>query len=335
MGIRDKLEAKNRGGGIATELLERGATRAAPPARAPGARTAPGQLMEAMLSADEETQALREKVEQLEGAHPVVRLNSREVRPSRFANRHAASFETQAFREFRDEIQSAGGNIEAIQVRRLEKEEVDGAKYEIAFGHRRHRACLELELPVLAIVVQCSDIELFAAMDRENRGRQDLSPWEAGKHWQRALDMGLWKSQNEMAAHLGLDKSLISRARLLAGLPDEVVAAFPSPLDLVYRWADPLNVAIEKSRENVLRRALELAGEAPKLGAEEVFKALTGTAAKPRKTHQEMRVDGERVGTITAQSDRVTVSFGKGVLPSKRIRELCGVLEDFLAKPDK
>ncbi|MBK9363084.1 MAG: hypothetical protein IPM99_19260 [Rubrivivax sp.] len=81
----------------------------------------------------------------------------------------------------------------------------------MVFGHRRHRACLELGLPVQAMVVDMYDQQLFEAMERENRARKNLSAWEQGTMYRRALDEGLYPSQRRLAESLGVDISLVSR----------------------------------------------------------------------------------------------------------------------------
>ncbi|PKO58794.1 MAG: chromosome partitioning protein ParB, partial [Betaproteobacteria bacterium HGW-Betaproteobacteria-18] len=126
---------------------------------------------ESILSS--ENQALKERLAQWDGAEPHRLLDPKTIRPSRWANRHQDSFQDPEFDSLRDEIQHAGGNIQPILVRPLE--EPDGPfLYELSFGHRRHMACLVLDLPVLSMIRKMSDQELFTAMDRENRERKDL-----------------------------------------------------------------------------------------------------------------------------------------------------------------
>ena len=78
----------------------------------------------------------------------------------------------------KSEMESAGGNVQAIKVRPIPGTEPQ--EYEIVFGHRRHRACLDLGLEVLATIESIDDKELFKEMDRENRQRADLRPYEQG-----------------------------------------------------------------------------------------------------------------------------------------------------------
>src|SRR5689334_7013152 len=154
-------------------------------------------------------------------ANPTELLLPGRIRPSRFANRHESSFQGADFEALRTEIKEAGGNIQPIKVRPLAKPEGD-VRFEIIFGHRRFEACRQLSLPVLAVVDSVDDRTLFAEMDRENRARKDLSPWEQGVMYRRALNEGLYPSNRKMAEALGVDLGGLGRTLMLADLPAEV-----------------------------------------------------------------------------------------------------------------
>ncbi len=105
-----------------------------------------------------------------------------------------ASFLTAEFQEFKAEIAAAGDNVQPIKVRPVPvlngSTLPTGATYELIFGHRRHRACMDLGIAVLAAVEEASDVSLFEQMERENRGRKNLSAWEQGTMYRKALDDG-------------------------------------------------------------------------------------------------------------------------------------------------
>jgi hypothetical protein len=48
-----------------------------------------------------------------------LKLDPRSIRPSTWANRHEASFESAEFEELKAEIADAGGNVQPIKVRPL------------------------------------------------------------------------------------------------------------------------------------------------------------------------------------------------------------------------
>jgi ParB family chromosome partitioning protein len=139
-----------------------------------------------------------------EGALPTRKLEANSIKASKFANRIERSFEGTSFEAFKQEILSAGGNVQPIKVRRIGPE-----SYEVVFGHRRHRACLELGLQVLAMIQDdMSDKDLFEEMSRENEQRKDLSAYELAMHYKRGIDLKLYRNWSEVAAVLGKTKSL-------------------------------------------------------------------------------------------------------------------------------
>ena len=250
------------------------------------AKTAPGSMAHFMASqsaAIREAEELRERLKAFDGAKPVRAIDPRLVRPSRWANRHADSLADAAFEALKAEIASAGGNVQPVKVRPI-PDAADaargagqgGARFEIVFGHRRHRACLELGLPLSAMIEPATDLELFEAMDRENRGRKNLSAWEQGMTYRRALDEGLYPSQRRLSEALGVDISLVSKSLSLARLPALVIEAFASPNDIQFRWAQPLAQALQKDPDGVLTRAEALKSRTPEFPAAQVFATLVG-----------------------------------------------------------
>ena len=324
------------------------------------AKTAPGsmlQFMTAQSAAVKEAEALRERLAGFDGALPVRRLDPATVRVSAWANRHADSFQDAAYLALKADIAAAGGNVQPIKVRpvaaapvvagragegvgRSNPPAADGnqatpVRFEIVYGHRRHRACLELGLPVAAIVEELSDAQLFAEMDRENRERANLAPWEQGAMYKRALDAGLFPSLRKLASALGVQAGNASTAVQLASLPDAVVAAFESPLVLQYRWAAQLQAALERDRAGVLARAAELSAMPARLPGRQVLQRLVGDAAAAAAKRSKTRAftaEGRQVGTFEKDaSGAITVRLASGALDAARERKLTDFLSRLLA----
>jgi ParB family chromosome partitioning protein len=293
-------------------------------------RTSPGQMLmvnSLMKESNEKVALLEARLKEFEGALAVRLIDPHSIVASKWANRIDDSFDSAEFAQLREEIAQAGGNVQPIKVRPLSG---SAEQFEIVFGHRRHRACLELGLPVLAFVEEISDQDLFKEMDRENRKRQDLSPWEQGRMYRRALNEELFASLGDMSKELGVDKGNISKALKLADLPESIVAAFGSPLELQYRWAKLLSDALQGDSEGVLARAKELAEDKEtKRTGKEVLESLLGvTAGTP--TIQAIVVDGKPVAKIQINEDRVSVQFAKGVLGGEKTKQLYGLLREFM-----
>lgn len=306
-------------------------------------KTAPGSMLQFMSSqsaAIKEAEDLKERLKAFDGASPVRLLDPRSIRPSKWANRHDASFESADFAELKAEIESAGGNVQPVRVRPLANAlngSTDTVAYEIVFGHRRHRACLELGIPVRALVEDASDQELFEAMERENRGRKNLSAWEQGCMYRKALDEGLYPSLRKLAESVKVDVSLVSKSVSLARLPEAVVAAFPSPLDIQFRWAQPLAEALQKDPDGVLQRAKRIKEEGRALAPVQVFDRLCkpeegeGTRDRVEVSSHRLLRQGKLAATVQSDSKgRVTVKLEPGAITPERYQQLLGWLDGFV-----
>jgi len=297
-------------------------------------KTAPGAMMHFLATqsnAMQETELLKVQLESFAGSSAVRTLDPARIVASKWANRHSTSFEAAQFVALREEIRSAGGNVQPIKVRPVQG--TGAFDYEIVFGHRRHRACLDLGLPVSAMIEDVSDLDLFSEMERENRQREDLSAWEQGQMYRKALDEGLYSSLRRLADAIGADPGNVSKAITLARLPDAVIESFPSPLTIQFNWGPALSAAVQKDPEGTIERANALVSR--KLGAREVFNALTsGTSSVvPYNTH-EVKLeskDGKRTAAVkTDASGRAVIKLGKGVMDARAQSELTLFIQQLL-----
>jgi ParB family chromosome partitioning protein len=301
MSIKSRLEAKTG------DLVAR-ANDAKPAEQAKVAddykpKTGPGQMLafnKLISEANDKVAKLETKLADFKSSDVARKLDPINIKASHWANRNEASFLTKDFEALKAEIESSGGNVQPIKVRPISGKQ--GA-YEIVFGHRRHRACLELGIDVLALIEDLSDVDLFAQMDRENRQRADLRPYEQGVMYARALDEGLFPSLRKMAEALGVDASNASKAISLARLPESVLAAFESPLLLQQAWSSSLTEALQKNPDVVIARAKDIAVLTDKLSAPEVFKSLisAGVVSNHTPVATKTRVvkgAGRKSGTI-------------------------------------
>lgn len=288
------------------------------PARPPSKSfTGAGIFMSAITGKDEVSKELADvqnrldvataKLGQFDGAEVARLIDAKLIHQSRWANRNEASFASADFKNLKLEIESAGGNVQPIKVR--PRVGAPG-EFEVVFGHRRHRACMELGLPVLAVIEELNDVELFSQMDRENRQRADLRPFEQGVMYARALDEGLFPSLRKMSESLGVDASNASKAIALARLPAQVLSTFSSPLDLQQAWAKHLSAALQKDPEMVLSRARDVAKVVPKPPAGQIFKELIGQGVVSNHTSSPVSVaikgQGGKSGDIAFNPNKQT-----------------------------
>lgn len=245
--------------------------------RAEGARpkTAIGamaQFTDRQSSAIKEAAHLKEQLTEFQGSLATKLIDPKRIVRSKWANRHELSFVGREFEGLKEDIRSQGGNVQPIKVRHLRDEP---EKYEIVFGHRRHQACLELGIEVQAVIDDLDEKHLFIEMDRENRQRKDLRPYEIGAMYSKALDEGLFSSARKLAEEVGIDQSQLNKALSLARLPVDVLNAFESPLDLQYRWVADLVGAIQRDPDQILTIAKAIQSESPRPVSAAVFKRLT------------------------------------------------------------
>ena len=185
---------------------------------------------------------------------------------------------------------------------------------------------MELSIPVLAAswTDAMGDAELFAAMDRENRERADLSPYEQGMMYQRALEEGLFPSQRQLAEKLGVTHTWVRKAIMVAQLPPAIAECFRSPLEIQHRMAEVISAALEKDGRAVLRRAEKLRGQ--NFAPSAVVEALLG-AARGRREEFNLQVQGKSVGKCVREPDGgVKISLSRGSITDESIESLVEVL---------
>ena len=294
-------------------------------------RTGVGMLSRMLNGAAADTEAvskLNAEIEKLKLQVGEQLIDPRQITLTRWADRHPDSFSSQAFAELKQEIESAGGNVQPIKVRPVRgaaAEQPEGPRFELVYGSRRTRACLELGLPVRAVVDEnVDDQALYVQMQRENRGRSNLSAWEQGVSYHKALNEGLFPSARRLAEQIGLDHSNVAKALRVAELPQEIVGAFRSPVDIQFRWAVALDKAYQQDPDAVLSAARLLAGRSPKPAAAEVFRSLTeAVSAKGKPKAKEASrafviADGKKGVIRAGKGGAVTVELPRGVLPPAR-----------------
>ena len=291
-------------------------------------RTGVGLLAETVFESQRLERRIAElngRVEQLSAERGAQAMDPRLIAPSRWANRHPDAFEGPEFEQLRREIADAGGNVQPIKIRPIADGRAGegGARYEIVFGHRRHRACLDLGLPVLAVVEDLNDAGLFVQMERENRGRENLSAWEQGRMYLRAIEEGLFPSNVKLAAAIGRDPSDIGKAVRAAKLPLEVTSAFPSPTAIQFRWVADLERAFREHETKVLSTARELGQMSPRPLAGDVFTALTAPLRQKGvgPSHPSRELDFGPLGRGAIRQDkqgRTVVELPPGALTMER-----------------
>ena len=290
------------------------------------------QFTDRQSSAIKEAESLKERLREFDGSLPTKYIAPELIVRSKWANRHELSFQSEDFKRLRKDIEAQGGNVQPIKVRPQQ-----GAlgKYEIVFGHRRHQACLDLGIPVLAMIENVDEKKLFIEMDRENRQRKELRPYEIGVMYARALDDRLFSSIRKMAEEVDIDQSQLAKAVSLARLPADVINSFLSPLDLQYGWASDLVAAIQENPEAVLSVAKAIQLEEPRPASKVVFSRFVdkrGTV--PQSNSRQVSIKGKsgQKGTLIFNEEKRHVDISLANVEPSRYAEVQSVVKQFLSR---
>ena len=225
-------------------------------------------------------------------------------RPWRMHNRDLDHLNEDSCRDLIDSFLSAKKQRIPAIVRRLKDD--PNFDFEIIAGVRRWwtvkwlRAHHHPEFEYLVTIQSVTDEEAFRVSDVENRSRKDISDWERAKEYTVALAEFYEGSQSQMAEHLNLSKSWLSRLLDVARLPEPVVAAFSDTHDITVRVARDIKPltgdpkALAKMREEAERIEEERSQKGLKLSGPEVAKRLVkATVAPAVKAAAEKEITGK------------------------------------------
>ncbi len=225
-------------------------------------------------------------------------------RPWRMHNRDLDHLSEESCRDLIDSFLSAKKQRIPAIVRRLKDDpEFD---YEIIAGVRRWwtvkwlRAHHHPEYEYLVTIQSVTDEEAFRVSDVENRSRKDISDWERAKEYTIALAEFYEGSQSQMADHLNLSKSWLSRLLDVARLPDVLIAAFSDTHDITVRVARDIKPlagdakTLAKMRDEAERIEEERTTKGLKISGPEVAKRLVKATVEPvAKSPSEKELTGK------------------------------------------
>lgn len=213
---------------------------------------------------------------QTAAARTVQLLNPAQISVSRWSSRHQDGFLGAAFQDLKRSIQHDGKNQIPVLVRPLRPvgRTTPEPRYELAYGHRRLQACIELGLPVRAIVEELSEGDLVAKIHAENQAREPLSAFEAGCFYKQLLQAQLFASERKLAQTLGIDQAGINRKVWLASLPADFLQVFSNPLEISCDDIKRLRAAWNRDTEGIQHRSRALLEAEGPLPAKQVIAFL-------------------------------------------------------------
>lgn len=186
----------------------------------------------AFSAIEEENERLRD---QLNNAETVVELDPAHLHPS-FVDDRLEDNNAESFSAFVTSIRDFGQQVPILA--RPHPDTPD--HYQIAYGHRRWRACRQLGRPVRAIVKEMTDEALIVSQGKENSERRDLSFIEKAMFALALRQKGFDRQTIAQALGRLEDRELtyISIITSVAeGLPERLVRAIgPAPRSGRPKW---------------------------------------------------------------------------------------------------
>ena len=214
---------------------------------------------------------------------PATSVIRRHVQPSMCRmwdqhNRRYDLLDEQRCMDLITDIRAKGQQLPAI-VRELHGD--PEYTYEVVCGARRHWTASFLDIDYFIEVRQMTDEEAFLLADSENRAREDISDYERGVDYLRALGR-YYRSVRQMAAALDVSDTWLGRFLALAKLPPEILDAYPSIYDVKVDHSRKLCKIIDDkgTHDAIIEKAAELKGSG-KPGAV-VFRELCSVAKASR-----------------------------------------------------
>jgi len=245
----------------------------------------------------------------------VILVDPGTIQATSWADRHPSSYDRPDYLELRSHIRANGVNHVPIKIRPTKWHRPSKPSYEVVYGHRRHRACLELGIKVRAVVEVLDDAQLATQLNAENLYRKNLSAYERGVSYARMLEHGLFERRRVvLSAELGVNAGDLSRLLFLAGLPHEVLSILNSPLDLAIHDADKLRPALAKHQIEVMKRVAQIAADEGTLPAKEAIRRLTDFKPAPKAVAEcdvrPLEVKGQHCGQLTIDANgRVSIAL--------------------------
>ena len=205
-------------------------------------------------------------------------------------------------------------------------------RYQIAYGHRRFRALVELGRPARAVVRNLSDDALVVAQGQENSTRTDLSYIERSRFalalTERGFDRGV------VMAALNMEKTQLSRLLSIGrSIPVEVANAIgPAPKAGRPRWT----LLAERFEKGQRDKLTELFGNPKFLSADtdsrfdKVLSAMTTKPPRVKPTHLKNE-DGEKIAVIRRNEGRLALLIGAsefGEFVAEQLPELYRAFKD-------
>ena len=269
--------------------------------------------------------------------HEVVLENVISIDPAktRMNDLHRrTSIDSQGLEELAEQIREAGQLLPA-RGWRLETPDADGTEVILIFGARRRAACQRLGLALkVEIVPAPSRQSLIRQMHSENSSRRDYLPLEQGLEFKAFMETGEFKTQEELAAFLAIQRVRLTRCLQIADLPAEVLSVYRDPSLLTLTVGTKLAGEVEKdakTRQRVTDAARQWTAEGRAGDPSSALLAAAADRKKPKAIEQELVSPEKKTkfGRLKTTADGALVLQLRKDAPTELRDELIGVLKRY------
>lgn len=203
-----------------------------------------------------------------------------------------------------------------------EPEDVEGVKFHLIVGRRRHAILEELGVPVRALLVPQSQrgtkeeqFEMLFMRFRENEERENLSAFERlvsiGEMFEHLQDTTQEKrlSATEFSKRVGVHNSAVSRGRAVFAAKDQILHTCKNAYDLSHRDLEKVLVGLSGKADGTAKKK----------------------PAKAKKFIVQRRI-GSRKLSVTGQGGRLSVAATGLALDEDVLNGLGDVIAEYLDK---
>lgn len=244
------------------------------------------------------------------------------------------SIDSQGLEELAEQIREAGQLLPA-RGWRLETPEANGTEVILIFGARRRAACQRLGLALkVEIVPTPSRQNLIRQMHSENSSRRDYLPLEQGLEFKAFMETGEFKTQEELAAFLAIQRVRLTRCLQIADLPAEVLSVYRDPRLLTLTVGTKLAGEVEKdarTRQRVTDAARQWKAEGRAGDPSSALLAAAADRKKPKTIEQDLVLPEKKTkfGRLKTTADGALVLQLRKDAPTELRDELMGVLKRY------
>jgi len=197
------------------------------------------------------------------------------------------------------------GQVEPVIVRELKN---DKYKYEIIAGSRRLKACLEMNLPLKAIVKNVEDSEAFFLQLRENE-KQPISDYSRGLHFKALVD-NKKSTVASIANMIQCSKDKVYDLISFANVPTQIWDSVTNMSKVSCRSASTIN-ALAKKGESYISALIEISDDIRKGAGSTRIESMVNEIVNGTKPVETSRQIFNNDGILIAKWKKNSIVFDK------------------------